>query len=103
MKITKIITHYGEQAQKAKAIEELCELATLLAREQTGRVTEKELIEEIADCYNMLDQLLVIYDIDDDVTKTRIKKIDRTIDRIKDDQSLGYIDRIPAHEWGVQK
>ena len=81
-KLHQILGHYGPEAQKKKSIEELSELITLLAREQTGRVSEGELIEEIADSYNMLDQLVIIYGIKEEVKAIRKAKIERTLDHI---------------------
>lgn len=43
------------------------ELLTLLGRVQIGEVNKLDLIGEIADVYNMLDQLCIIFDIEDTV------------------------------------
>ena len=92
--LKKILNHYGPEAQKKKSIEELSELITLLAREQTGRVKKEELIEEIADSYNMLDQLVMIYGIKEEVKAIRKAKIERTLDHINE-VDCGYINAIP--------
>jgi Ca2+-binding EF-hand superfamily protein len=116
-KLHQILGHYGPEAQKKKSIEELSELITLLAREQTGRVSEGELIEEIADSYNMLDQMAMIYGIKEEVKAIRKAKIDRTLDHINSKTANpcphdsitnqvceGYIDRVPEqYKWGVKK
>ena len=83
-KLHQILGHYGPEAQKKKSIEELSELITLLAREQTGRVKKEELIEEIADSYNMLDQLVMIYGIKEEVKAIRKAKIERTIKHVSE-------------------
>ena len=92
--LKQIIGHYGPEAQKKKSIEELSELITLLAREQTGRVKKEELIEEIADSYNMLDQMVMIYCIKEEVKAIRKAKIERTLDHINE-VDCGYINAIP--------
>ena len=92
--LKQILGHYGPEAQKKKSIEELSELITLLAREQTGRVSEGELIEEIADSYNMLGQLVMIYGIKEEVKAIRKAKIERTLDQINE-VDCGYINVIP--------
>jgi Ca2+-binding EF-hand superfamily protein len=93
-KLHQILGHYGPEAQKKKSIEELSELITLLAREQTGRVKKEELIEEIADSYNMLDQMVMIYGIKEEVKAIRKAKIERTLDHINE-VDCGYINAIP--------
>ena len=52
---------YGPEHQKRKAIEEMGELITALAREQDGRATEEQVITEIADVHLMVRQLMIIY------------------------------------------
>ena len=92
--LKQILGHYGPEAQKKKSIEELSELITLLVREQTGRVKKEELIEEIADSYNMLGQLVMIYGIKEEVKAIRKAKIERTLDHINE-VGCGYINAIP--------
>jgi NTP pyrophosphatase (non-canonical NTP hydrolase) len=100
-KLQQIISYYGEQEQKTKAIEELCELATELTRDLIDNGNRQNIIEEVADCYNMLDQLVIIYGIMNTVQHVRKQKIQRTLERI---DSEGHIDRIPMqYEWGVKK
>lgn len=57
------VNHYGREHQKKKAIEEMGELITALAREQDGRATPKDVITEIADVHLMIRQLMVIYGV----------------------------------------
>lgn len=56
-----IVAHYGAEHQKRKAVEEMAELTTALAREQDNRASAKDVITEIADVYIMLRQLMEIY------------------------------------------
>lgn len=55
------LRHYGAEHQKKKAIEEMGELITALAREQDGRATPEDVITEIADVQIMLYQLSLMY------------------------------------------
>ena len=100
-KLHQILGHYGPEAQKKKSIEELSELITLLAREQTGRVSEGELIEEIADSYNMLDQLVMIYGIKEEVKAIRKAKIERTLDHINAFKAKTRFPWNEAPEWAM--
>lgn len=65
-RLEKAAEYYGNK-QISKTIEEMGELLTLLGRVQIGEVNKLDLIGEIADVYNMLDQLCIIFDIEDTV------------------------------------
>lgn len=79
----KIIDHYGPEAQKVKAIEELSELQKEIAKDLIGQGSIENIAEEIADVQIMLRQLQMIYEIEnDDVEKIMREKILRTCHRI---------------------
>ena len=59
--LTEAITHYGEKHQIAKAIEEMAELTTELARRQNDQGLRIHLLNEIADASIMIDQLKLIF------------------------------------------
>lgn len=59
------VEHYGPEHQKRKAIEEMGELLTALAREQDARANTEQVITEIADVIIMMRQLSIIYGIAD--------------------------------------
>lgn len=82
-KLKPIINHYGHTTQFNKTVEELSELIRALVRDD-----KDNLIEEMADVYIMLEQLLIICDISDEVIDYLIyQKIERTLERMnKDDQ-----------------
>ena len=65
-RLEKAVDFYGNK-QISKTVEEMGELLTLLGRVQIGEVNKLDLIGEIADVYNMLDQLCIIFDIEDTV------------------------------------
>lgn len=55
------LKHFGPLHQESKAIEELGELIVALSR-VNYRGNADAVVEEIADCYLMLEQLRLIYD-----------------------------------------
>ena len=77
------VAHYGAEHQKRKAVEEMAELITALAREQDGRATEKDVITEIADVHLMIRQLIVIYGVEKCLNEymRKQKRLLRRIDR----------------------
>lgn len=79
----KIIDHYGPEAQKVKAIEELSELQKEIAKDLIGQGSIENVAEEIADVKVMTEQLQLIYGIENcDVEKIMREKILRTCHRI---------------------
>lgn len=80
-----ILSHYGSESQKMKAVEELTELAELLIKDLNGKeVYQKRVQEEIADVHIMLNQMLLAYGIRDSEIKDEInRKIKRTLCRMK--------------------
>lgn len=79
----KIIDHYGPEAQKVKAIEELSELQKEIAKDLIGQGSVECVAEEIADVQVMIEQLQIIYGIDHSQVKDIMReKILRTMHRI---------------------
>ena len=81
----KAIEHYGETAQKEKAIEEMKELINEIWHElEHGDDRRDEIISEIADVHNMLTSLIMIYKIDlDKLDDVLTEKMNRTMKRIE--------------------
>ena len=83
-----ILAHYGEYAQRVKAVEELAELQCEILHntsDDVSNVTEKydSIVSEVADVYVMLEQVLKIYNLLPGDIHERIKeKLRRTEDRI---------------------
>ena len=77
------VHHYGAEHQKKKAIEEMVELITALAREQDGRATPKQVITEIADVTIMMYQLTEIYGRDavGNEIQRKLRRLLRRIDK----------------------
>ena len=75
--------HFGLDIQKRKAKEEMDELAELLGDYSVpDRALRAARIEELADVYNMLDQLCILWDCEDEVRDTAERKMERTMERI---------------------
>ena len=77
------ITTFGKKHQKDMAIEEMSELTKAICKERRARTkTERaearaNIIEEIADVYIMLSQLIMIYDKDGECQSAVDYKVDR--------------------------
>lgn len=81
--IERIATHYGKDKQISKAIEELCECLTELAKFQNGKGEILNVIDEIADTKIMLEQVVFLLGISDDVEIREQEKINRQLKRIE--------------------
>lgn len=67
------IAKFGTQAQIAKAVEELNELAAELARHLNGQAKVENIREEMADAFIMLNQMEMIFG---DVSDVEIRKLE---------------------------
>lgn len=77
MEQARAAAHFGVEAQVCKTVEEAGEFLAELGRTMNG------LTEEIADVYNMLDQLCYLFGIEDDVQGAAERKMERTIQRME--------------------
>lgn len=84
--ISKILLHFGHRNQKIKAIEEMGELITALARnlgDKNTNLVVENVIEEIADVEILLEQLHLIFDHNSAfINLVKNRKVKRTIDFI---------------------
>ena len=62
--LEKAIETYGKDMQLTVAVEELSELIKEICKNKRGADNREAIIEEMADCYIMLKQLEIIFDID---------------------------------------
>ena len=74
---------YGIDAQVVIAIEEMSELTKELCKNMRGSNNSSNLAEEIADVTIMMEQLRLIYDINDEVCNYMDVKIQRLQDRLE--------------------
>lgn len=95
-----IITHFGKDNQKIKAIEELSELQKELCKSFI-KDNKNEITEEMADCYIMLRQLMMIYENEDDIEKVIRQKIERTIDSVHKYHLVCVYDEFYKDEHGL--
>lgn len=78
-KLLEIISFYGYEKQKLKAIEEMSELTKAICKDD-----RENIIEELADVKIMIAQLMLIYNIDvEEVFKVMDSKVERTMNRIE--------------------
>lgn len=81
--LEKAIEHYGEDNQVFKAIEELGELITELARNSIGENNTMQIAEEVADAQIMCSQLEMIFNIEAEVQAQREYKLKRLYKRVE--------------------
>ena len=87
-KIEEILRHYTPEQQTVKAIEELAELQTELARILNKQGNEEALKGELADACIMILQMMIIYDIDPEELESEMEyKLDRQIQRIRKEKT----------------
>ena len=80
--IQKIADYYGLDSQTDKTIEECAELIQALVKLESRENT----IEEIADVQIMLKQMLYLLDCEKEVEKVMEYKINRQLERIKEEE-----------------
>jgi NTP pyrophosphatase (non-canonical NTP hydrolase) len=74
--IRTIAKHFGLEMQKGKTVEECNELIQAIKNEDFENI-----VEEIADVWIMLQQLIYLYGIENNVNEVIEQKIQRTINR----------------------
>ena len=89
--LKKALAHYGHSNQLIKAMEEMGELTTAIAKQMTaGTTTEmlkarRPIVEELSDCEIMFDQIKLIFDIKPvEIEKQKEFKLARLNARIDD-------------------
>lgn len=83
-----VIEFFGAGAQKVKALEELSELQVELVRDLNGNGNIDAIIEETADVMNMVEQICIIYDIEDLVEKMKVIKMNRVMAKIRPEKTM---------------
>lgn len=61
--LERAIETYGKDMQLTVAVEEFSELIKEICKSKRGRDNRENIIEELADCYIMMDQVALIYGI----------------------------------------
>jgi NTP pyrophosphatase (non-canonical NTP hydrolase) len=81
--LKKAIETYGKDMQLNVAIEELSELIKEICKNKRGADNRKAIIEEMADCYIMLEQLAIIFEIPNHaINEVAANKIERLEKRL---------------------
>ena len=85
--IEKAIATYGVDMQLTVAVEEFSELIKEICKLKRGNNNIEGIAEEMADCYIMLKQLEIIFDIDTgDIRHIINNKIDRLEKRLEESE-----------------
>ena len=90
IKCSKIAKHYGLRNQKLQAAQELNELQALLLRRKNQITNQRDhhnnIVDEIADCTIMIEQLRQLYNIEMSEISDRInQKLNRQIERMNNE------------------
>ena len=81
---------YGKDMQLTVAVEELSELIKEICKNKRGADNVENIIEELADCYIMMEQLEIIFDIPfDKINRKIIKKKVRLERRLEEENKNG--------------
>lgn len=73
---------YGADAQTTMVFEEMAELQKELCKHARGSDNKAHIAEEIADCLIMLEQMQLLFDIRDDVSRIAVAKLARLKERL---------------------
>ena len=78
------VIKWGNEPQLSQATEELAELIVAINHFRRGRADVREVAEEVADCYLMLEQIKIIAGIPEDVMQevqqAKLEKLKRGLD-----------------------
>ena len=81
--LERAIETYGKDMQLTVAIEELSELIKEICKNKRGADNRDNIIEEMADCYIMLEQLEIIFEISaEEINDTIVDKLNRLEKRL---------------------
>ena len=72
--LERAIDTFGKDMQLTVAVEEFSELIKEICKHKRGRDNRQNIIEEMADCYIMLEQLAIIFDVKAEETSNEMRK-----------------------------
>ena len=88
--VERAIEVYGKDAQLNVAIEEFSELIKEICKSKRGSDNRDNIIEEMADCYIMLEQLGLIFGVEREELYTKvIEKLNRLENRLAERSENG--------------
>lgn len=86
--LEKAIKVYGKDMQLNVAIEEFSELIKEICKHKRGEDNRDNILEEMADCYIMLEQLGVIFGIwFEEIEYKKVEKLERLEKRLAEQES----------------
>lgn len=81
--LERAVEAYGKDMQLNVAIEELSELIKEICKHKRGSDNRGAIIEELADCYIMMEQIEIIFDIsDEELAEMYVEKLNRLEKRL---------------------
>ena len=81
--LERAIETYGEEMQLTVAVEEFSELIKEICKSKRGNGNVVDIIEEMADCYIMLEQLKMIFEIkNSNIYSVMEEKLERLKNRL---------------------
>ena len=81
-----IANFYGIDSQSMIAIEEMSELTKELCKDNRGYDRYKDIVEEFADVSIMVEQLIALYDCQEDVSQMVDYKLERQLRRMEQER-----------------
>jgi NTP pyrophosphatase (non-canonical NTP hydrolase) len=88
--LERAIETYGKDMQLNVAIEEFSELIKEICKHKRGEDNRENIIEEMADCYIMLEQLGVIFGIwFEEIEYKKVEKLERLEKRLAESEGKG--------------
>jgi hypothetical protein len=88
--LERAIETYGKDMQLNVAIEELSELIKEICKHKRGRNNREAIVEELVDCYIVMDEIALIFEItDDEIFEGQIRKIERLEKRLEEESENG--------------
>lgn len=83
--LKRAIDTYGTDMQLTVATEEFAELTKEICKYKRGRNNILGIVEEMADCYIMLEEMQIIFNLDFNIISDEIaRKVDRLEQRLAD-------------------
>ena len=84
------VVAYGKDMQLNVAVEEFSELIKEICKHKRGRDNRENIIEELCDCYIMMEQIEIIFDIsDEELAEMYIEKLNRLDKRLTERSENG--------------
>ncbi len=88
--LERAIETYGKDMQLTVAVEELSELIKEICKNKRGADNRANIIDEMADCYIMLEQLEIIFDISaEEINDAIVYKLNRLEKRLAERSENG--------------